>query len=50
MEKIEEQPTHRVVTFLGRSLAEHLEQMARVNERSVSAEVRLILRQALEKR
>lgn len=46
--KTEEQPTHRVVTFIGRSLAERIEQMARVNDRSVSAEVRRILRQALE--
>jgi hypothetical protein len=45
MEKVEEHP-HRVVTFVGRDLAERIEQMARVNDRSVSAEVRRILRAA----
>jgi plasmid stability protein len=49
MEKIEH-PTHRVVTFVQRDIAERIEQMARVNDRSVSAEVRRILRQALDKR
>jgi len=44
MEKVEEHPTHRIVSFVDRRLAEHIEQMARVNDRSVSAEVRRILR------
>jgi hypothetical protein len=48
MEKIEEQPTHRIVSFVDRRLAEHIERMARHNDRSVSSQVRVILRQALE--
>jgi len=46
MEKIEEY--HRVVTFVDRATAARIAEMARESERSVSAEVRLILRQALE--
>jgi plasmid stability protein len=46
MDKVEEHPTHRIVSFVGRDLAERIEQMARVNDRSVSAEVRRILRAA----
>jgi hypothetical protein len=38
------------VTFVQRDIAERIEQMARVNDRSVSSQVRLILREHLEKR
>jgi hypothetical protein len=40
----EETPSHRIVSFVDRDLAERLVETARRNERSLSAEVRLILR------
>jgi CopG-like RHH_1 or ribbon-helix-helix domain, RHH_5 len=40
-------PTHRVTTFVERDVAERVERLAQANERSVSAQVRFILRRAL---
>jgi hypothetical protein len=48
MEKIEQHPTARLTAFVEPTLADRIERAARANERSVSAEVRLILKQALE--
>jgi len=46
----EQHPTARLTAFVEPTLADRIERAARSNERSVSAEIRLILRQALEKR
>jgi plasmid stability protein len=48
MEKIEQHPTARLTSFVEPALAEALERQAAQNDRSVSAELRRILRQALE--
>jgi hypothetical protein len=48
MEQIQEHPTARLTAFVEPTLADQIERAARSNERSISAEVRLILKQALE--
>jgi hypothetical protein len=47
MEQTQEHPTARVTSFVEPTLAERIAESARVNERTISAEVRLILRQHL---
>jgi hypothetical protein len=48
MEQTQEHPTARLTAFVEPTLADQIERAARSNERSISAEVRLILKQALE--
>jgi hypothetical protein len=50
MKTEEQHATARVVSFVEPRLAERLEELARKNDRSVSSQVKVILRQALEKR
>lgn len=45
---VEQQPTTRMVTFVEPRLAARIAQLARENERSISAELRLLLRQAVK--
>lgn len=51
MEQTQQHPTARLTAFVEPRLADQIERMARANERSVSAEIRIILRRELaEKR
>lgn len=45
---VEQQPTARLVAFVEPSLAARIAQLARQNERSISGELRFLLRQAVK--
>jgi len=48
MEQTQEHPTARITAFVEPRLAERLEELARKNDRSVSSQVKVLLRDALE--
>lgn len=47
MDRRNDRPTHRVSTFLSEREAHEIERLARDQERSVAAQVRLVLREHL---